>query len=323
MSLMQEKIVRDEDLDTEAAIFNIQRYSTEDGPGIRTTVFMKGCPLRCPCCQNPEGLSKEPSLVWYSIRCIAALECVKACKEGALNLTSGGMGIEREKCTKCGKCVEACPSGALEIVGKTYTIDELLDEILKDRVFYDKSGGGVTFGGGEPVMQTGFLEKILPELKCKGIHVAIDTCGALPWKYFKRIIKYVDLFLYDLKLLDEEGFKKLGGSLGLVLDNAKRISHHEIPMWVRTPIIPGYTDNEENIKHISEFIYKNIPTVERYDLLAFNNMCKSKYERLNMDWKLKDLHLVETKKMEGLKMVAEDVGLDNVRWSGLTKVEAD
>lgn len=129
--------------------------------------------------------------------------------------------------------------------------------------------------------------------------------------------------MYDLKLLDEEEFKKLWGSPELVLDNAKRISHHGVPMWVRMPIIPGYTDNEENIKRISEFIYKNLPTVERYDLLAFNNMCKSKYELLNMEWKLKDSHLVETEKMERLKMVAEEVGLDNVRWSGLTKLEAD
>jgi pyruvate formate lyase activating enzyme len=300
-------------------IFNIQRFSTEDGPGIRTTVFMKGCTMRCPWCQNPEGLNKEPDLVWYPVRCIAALKCVRACKEGALNLTSDGMIIDREKCRRCNECAEACPSGALELIGKTYTKDELLDEILRDSAFYDKSDGGVTFGGGEPMMQIDFIEKILPKLKDRGIHVAIDTCGAVPWKYFERIIKYVDLFLYDLKLLDKGEFKEIGGNLGLVLDNAKRISRHKTPMWVRTPIIPGFTDSEENIKDISEFILKNLATVERYDLLAFNNMCRSKYERLDMDWKLKDSPLIEKEKMEKLKMVAESVGLDNVRWSGLTK----
>ncbi len=320
MSLMQKEVVEDEmAAQTKAMIFNIQRFSTEDGPGIRTTVFMKGCVLRCPWCQNPEGLNLEPDLVWYPVKCIAALECVKVCREGVLNLTSDGMVIDREKCTRCNECAKACPSSALELIGKTYTKDELMDEILKDSVFYETSDGGVTFGGGEPLMQIDFIEKILPELKDKKIHVAIDTCGAVPWKYFERIIKHVDLFLYDLKLFDKEELREIGGNLGLVLDNAKRISHHKIPMWIRTPIISGFTDDEENIRNIAEFIAENLPTAERYDLLAFNNMCKSKYERLDMGWELEDAPLIKKEKMERLKMVAESVGLDNVRWSGLTR----
>jgi len=302
-------------------IFNIQRYSTEDGPGIRTTVFMKGCPLRCSWCQNPEGLSKEPDLVWYQTRCVAALECLKVCREEALKLTEEGMSIDREKCTRCGECVKACPAGALELIGKRYNTEELLDEVLRDRAFYEKSNGGVTFGGGEPMLQVDFLEDILPKLKETNIHVAIDTCGAVPWKYFERIIDYVDLFLFDLKLLDEQKFREYtGGNIGLVTDNARQISSRKIPMWVRTPIIPGYTDDEENIRSISEFIVRNLPTAQRYDLLSFNNMCKSKYERLGMNWELKDVPLIEKGDMEEFRKIAEGTGLSNVRWSGPTRI---
>jgi pyruvate formate lyase activating enzyme len=307
---------------SEGMIFNVQRYSTEDGPGIRTTVFMKGCPLRCPWCQNPEGLSKEPALVWYQSRCVAAHECVKVCQEGALKLTEEGMSIDREKCTRCGECVKACPAGALELIGKRYNTEELLDEILRDRAFYEKSNGGITFGGGEPMLQVDFLENVLPKLKETDIYVAIDTCGAVPWEYFERIIDYVDLFLFDLKLLDEGKFKQYtGGNIGLVTDNARQISSRKIPMWIRTPIIPGYTDDEENIKDISEFINRNIATAQRYELLSFNNMCKSKYERLDMNWELKGVPLIEKERMEEFKKIAEDAGVSNVRWSGPTRME--
>lgn len=309
---------------SEGMIFNVQRYSTEDGPGIRTTVFMKGCSLRCVWCQNPEGLSKEPDLVWYQTRCIAALECVKVCQEGALKLTEEGMSIDREKCTRCGDCVRACPAGALELIGKRYNTEELLDEILRDSAFYEKSNGGITFGGGEPMLQVDFLEDVLPKLKETNIHVAIDTCGAVSWKYFERIMDYVDLFLFDLKLLDEGKFRQYtGGNIGLVIDNARQISSRKIPMWIRTPIIPGYTDDEENIRDISEFIKRNLPTAQRYELLSFNNMCRSKYERLDMNWELKGVPLIEKERMEEFKKIAEDAGLSNVRWSGPTKMGGD
>ena len=309
---------------SEGMIFNVQRYSTEDGPGIRTTVFMKGCPLKCIWCQNPEGLSKEPELMWYQTRCVAALECVKVCQEGALKLTEDGMRIDRKKCTGCGECVKACPAGALELIGKTYNAEELLDEVLRDKAFYDKSNGGVTFGGGEPMLQVDFLEHVLPKLKETNTHVAIDTCGAVPWKYFERIIDYVDLFLFDLKLLDEEKFREYtGGNIHLVTDNAREISSHKIPMWVRTPIIPGYTDDGENIEGISQFINRNLASTQRYDLLSFNNMCKPKYERLDMNWELKHARLIGKERMEELKKIAEDTGLSNVRWSGPTKMEDD
>jgi len=320
MSIIQNEVVEGGmAAGTNGMVFSIQRFSTEDGPGVRTTVFMKGCVMKCPWCQNPEGLNLKPDLVWYPVKCIAALECVKICGDKALALTRDGMIIDRKKCIKCNKCVEACPSGALELIGKTYTKEDLIDEALRDRVFYETSGGGVTFSGGEPLMQIRFLEKILPALKDENIHIAIDTCGAVPWKHFERIIKYVDLFLYDLKLFDKEKLKEIGGDLGLILDNAKNISDKGIPMWIRTPIIPGFTDSEENVRNIAEFIAEDLPVVERYDLLAFNNMCKSKYERLDMDWELKDMPLIKKEKMERLKSVAETVGLDNVRWSGLTR----
>jgi len=262
--------------------------------------------------------------MWYQTRCVAALECVKVCQEGALKLTEDGMKIDRKKCTGCGECVKACPAGALELVGKTYNAEELLDEVLRDRAFYDKSNGGVTFGGGEPMLQIDFLEHVLPKLKETNIHVAIDTCGAVPWKYFERIIDYVDLFLFDLKLSDEEKFREYtGGNVRLVTDNAREISSHEIPMWIRTPIIPGYTDDGGNIEEIAQFIRRNLASTQRYDLLSFNNMCKSKYERLDMSWELKHARLIGKERMEEFKKIAEDTGLSNVRWSGPTRMEDD
>jgi len=307
----------------EGMVFNIQRYSTEDGPGIRTTVFMKGCPLSCPWCQNPEGLEKEPNLVWYETKCIGALKCVENCPEDALELSKSGMQIDREKCTKCGECVEICPSGAFELAGEKYLVSELIDEVLKDKIFYEESGGGVTFGGGEPMLQIEFLEEIVPRLKEEGINIAIDTSGAVPWSDYEKIIEYVDLFLYDLKTLDKQKFKKVtGGNIDLVKENIRKISSHDVSIWVRTPIIPSYTGREDNIREISKFI-KELQNIERYDLLAFNNLCKSDYERLDQEWELKNTSLVKEEKMEGLQKVAKKEGVKNVNWSGSTQIEGD
>jgi pyruvate formate lyase activating enzyme len=306
--------------DLTGLIFNIQLHSTEDGPGIRTSIFMKGCPMRCPWCHNPEGIKRSPELIWYETRCLGTGECLKVCPKQALNLTPDGIIIDRRLCDACGKCEAVCPASALEVVGKQYTVDDLADKALQDRVFYNKSGGGVTLSGGEAAIQADFSVALMTALKREGIHIALDTCGGAQWSSLQRLVNLSDLVLYDLKLMDSANHLKLTGiPLDLVLENARRIAQAGKPMWVRTPIIPGVNDTEENIRRTARFIKIDLPTTQRYDLLAFNSTCASKYQRLGLCWKLENEGLIPQAAMEELAQAAREEGLDFVHWSGLTK----
>ena len=300
-------------------IFNLQQFSTEDGPGIRTSVFLKGCPLRCPWCHNPEGLSPEPALMWYDVRCIGAKDCLKVCPEKALNLMPGGMQIDRGRCTLCGKCDKVCPSGAIEIIGRSYTPEELIGELLKDRVFYETSGGGITFSGGEPMMQTDFLSQILPRCREAGIHVALDTSGAVSWERYKQVLPLVDLVLFDLKLMDSKRHQSATGLPNeIILENARRISQENKPMWIRTPVIPGYTSDPENIRAIGGFIRGVLPAVQRWDLLAYTNLGQPKYHRLDLEYLLEATPLLTKTEMETLWQTAVEL-VPTALWSGATR----
>jgi len=300
--------------------FNIQFHSTEDGPGIRTTLFFKGCSMHCPWCHNPEGIQTHPQLIWYDARCIGAKDCIKVCPKGALALTAQGLIIDRTLCDACGECVTACPTTALEVMGQNHTVDALADMVLRDRIFYEKSGGGVTFSGGEASLQSNFIEKLMTVLKAKGIHVALDTCGGSSWRRLETLVKLSDLILYDLKIMDpEQHLKHTGLPLSLIRENARHISNMGKSMWIRTPVIPGYTDSEENIRMIARFIKDHLPTVERYDLLVFNNTCSAKYNRLGLNWPLESGKLIPQATIEKLADTAKNEGLDVVRWSGLTR----
>lgn len=299
--------------------FNVQQFSTEDGPGIRTTVFMKGCPLRCVWCHNPEGLRPKPDLLWYDVRCIGARDCLRACPENALNLTADGMRIDRERCTVCGACAQACPAAALEIIGRGWTPDELMAELLKDKVFYETSGGGVTFSGGEPMMQADFLGEVLPRCHEAGLHVALDTCGLAPWERYERIMPFVNLALLDIKILDAERHTRATGvdNIG-ILENARRMSEAGKPMWIRTPVIPGHTGDLENVRAIGRFIRDSLRTVERWDLLAYTNLGRPKYHRLDLPYALEDAPLLTRQEMEALWTVAAEL-VPEARWSGATR----
>ncbi|MHA1272516.1 MAG: glycyl-radical enzyme activating protein [Promethearchaeota archaeon] len=310
-----------------ALIFEIQKMSTEDGPGIRTTVFFKQCPLRCIWCHNPESIEKKPQLQWLEHKCIGCQICIDTCKQGALTFDKDGIHINREKCVSCGRCVEECPSTALNMYGKWWTLEDLFEEIDKDRVYYSKSGGGITVSGGEPTMQHEFVLEFLKICKENGISTALDTCGYASKEIYEKLLPYVDLILLDLKVIDSEKHKEYTGVPNeLILNNARWLAEYVKAngkkMWIRTPIIPGYTATDENIKGIAEFIVNELNNIpERWDLLAFNNLCTSKYERLGLEWPLKDVPLMRKEEMEHFLKIAIDAGVKNPKWSGMTKRE--
>ncbi len=299
--------------------FNVQRFSTEDGPGIRTTVFLKGCPLRCAWCHNPEGLSPHPELVWYDVRCIGARDCLQACPAGALELTPAGMRIDRQRCTVCGECARACPAAALEVIGREWTPRALFAEVERDRMFYETSGGGVTFSGGEPMHQADFVRETARLCRQAGIHVALDTCGAAPWEQYEAVLPEVDLVLYDLKIWDSGRHRAATGvDNARILENARCIAAAGRPTWIRTPVIPGYTADEANIAALATFIARELPTVQRWDLLAYTNLGQPKYHRLDRPYALEGVPLLTQEEMEAVHALALQ-WVPVARWSGATR----
>lgn len=316
----------DSDLAIQGLIFEIQKLSTEDGPGIRTTVFLKECPLHCVWCHNPESISKQPSIQWFKVKCIGCETCVIACPNKALKLDKEGLHIDRNKCQACGTCVQDCPSTALQIFGQWKTVENVLKEVAKDKVYYDKSDGGITLSGGEPTVQFNFTLAFLKHCKAKGIATAIETCGFASKDTYEKMLPYLDLVLYDIKEIDPVKHKQFTGqSNDKILENAiwmvKRL--HELQrrkIWIRTPIIPGYTATDENIQGIAHFIKEKLQNqIDRWDLLAFNNLADGKYDRMDQPWELKGTPIMNETKLQHYADLAQAIGVMNVHWSGFTK----
>jgi len=270
---------------TTGIIFNIQRYSIHDGPGIRTTIFLKGCPLSCWWCQNPESQLNEQEMVFWGDRCIGCGACSTICPSDAIQIKDGIPVTEKEKCTLCGKCIEKCPALAREIIGEKLTIEEVIKEIEKDLVFYEESSGGVTFSGGEPLGQSEFLEGLLNGCREKKIHTAVDTSGYISWEILNKISPKVDLFLYDLKIMEDKRHKKYtGASNEIILENLKKLSSIHNNISVRFPVIPGINDDYQNIKKTGEFL--SSLKITQVNLLPYHYIGIDKYKRLGRDYKL-------------------------------------
>ncbi len=277
---------------TSGTILHLQRLSTEDGPGIRTTVFFKGCPMHCAWCHNPESISAKMQTHWYPMRCIRCETCVTACPNGCLRMSESGLVIDRVHCQACGTCTDACPSGALEALGRKVTPEEVLAEVLKDRTYYEKSDGGVTLSGGEPTFQPDFAEELLIGLKEAGLHTALDTCGLCSRQTLERLLPFTDLVLFDLKLMDDDSHRALTGAPNQpILDNLrylkdqKRSATHPFELWIRTPLIPGASCSEENLRAIGQYLAERLDGyISRWDLCAFNNLCRDQYVRLGQEW---------------------------------------
>jgi len=261
-------------------VFNVQRFSVHDGPGIRTTVFLKGCPLACAWCHNPEGISSGPEIVVIESRCIACGACVEACPLALPDGVTGGFAAERASCTACGACVEACPSEARQLAGREMSVPEVLAVAARDRVFYDESGGGVTFSGGEPLRQPRFLSALLRACREQGIRTAIDTSGLAPREELLAATALADLVLFDLKLIDEQRHREQTGvSNRSILANLRALAGAHPQLWIRVPVLPGVNDDPENLAATAAFV-ASLPSVDRVSLLAYHKLGQDKLRRL-------------------------------------------
>lgn len=263
-------------------VFNVQGYSIHDGPGIRTTVFLQGCPLTCSWCQNPEAMLKRPQLFFDGDKCKGCGRCVEVCPEGAIHLIDGKSRTDRQLCIGHGACVVVCPSEARSMIGRQATAQEIFREVEADAIFYQRSGGGITVSGGEPLAQPKLAAELLKLCKNAGFHTTLDTSGFAKWPVARSVLKYVDLVLYDFKHMDPSEHKRLTGvSNDLILDNARKI-HHElsIPIWARIPIIPGYNDTPENIEATANFIAEELSTSVPVNLNPYHRFGEAKHERL-------------------------------------------
>lgn len=307
-------------------LFDIRKYSIHDGPGIRTAIFFKGCPLHCAWCHNPESQSFQPELILHPNRCIACEACVPACPNGAIEILPharslcdtpswgsqgerGSLVTNRAKCQICGTCADVCFAEARQLVGRMYSIDEVMGEIGSDRVFYEQSGGGVTFTGGEPISQHPFLLALLQAAKARSLHTVLDTSGFCSWKALDEVRPFVDLFLYDLKFMDDSRHRQYTSvSNTLILQNLHKLAEAGHAIRVRIPVIPGINDDGENLRASGGFL-SGLPGVQQVDILAYHRSAEPKYQNLGMTYTLPGLESPSTGRMQEIAIFLRGFGL--------------
>ena len=305
-------------------VYDIQGFSVQDGPGIRTTVFLKGCPLRCPWCHSPESQQFHSELSWISMRCIGIEKCGKclsACPKGAITpgdtirhmVTAENIQhvqIDRNICDNCGECAAVCYPDALFMCGTDYRVDELVEKLSRDMPFFEQSGGGVTVSGGEALSQPEFTLELLKGLKIRGISTALDTTGFSKYEYIEAVLPYTDLFLYDLKHMRSDQHKAvIGVPNEIILENAKKIAESGVKIQVRIPVIPRFNDSEENIRETGEFCKSLGDAVTVIQLLPYHNLGVMKYQRISNDRKVLEAPVPADEKIQSLKKILEDLGL--------------
>lgn len=305
----------------DGVVFSIQRFSIHDGPGIRTTVFLKGCSLRCFWCHNPEGIHPKPDIQFFPDRCIGCDECVRVCQHGAAIKVNDVRVYDREKCVVCGDCVDTCYAGARVLTGKVMTVDEVVSDILQDRAFYETSGGGVTLSGGEPVLQPNFTYALLQRCKAEGLHTAIETCGNVRWEDEERMLPVTDLIMMDLKHMDSTKHRWATGAPNeRILAAARKFAETDKPIIFRIPVIPTVNDTREEITAVAAFVRElvNLRNCQRgngsetisLELLPFHRLAGDKYRSLDMDYRARDLKAPTKELMAALANAAREYAIE-------------
>lgn len=294
-------------------IFDIDRYAIHDGHGIRCLIFMKGCPIRCRWCSNPEGQNFFPEAAYFPAKCIGCGACAEACSQNAIRMENGRPVTDWKLCDNCGVCVEECYAGARRLFGNPVTVEELFCEIKKDVVFFKNSGGGVTVGGGEVTGQPEFVREFLKRCKNENIHTAIETCGYCSWDNLRKIAEYTDFVFYDIKHMDPKIHKRLTGfSNKRILQNLIKLSREDVELLIRIPVIPKHNDDEANIEATAEFIVEelNLSKLKKIELLPYHKLGAFKYQRLGGTYGLSDLEPPSEDEMGALKKIVESHGLN-------------
>jgi pyruvate formate lyase activating enzyme len=298
---------------TSGIIFDIKRYAINDGPGIRTTIFLKGCPLSCIWCHNPESISFKPQKMFSITKCIGCKECVKACPNQACQLTTKGIATDQEQCHICGHCTEVCPTEATELSGQTVTVDALMKKIEQETIFFDQSGGGVTFSGGEPLSQARFLIAMLEACGQKEIHRVVDTSGYAPADLLLNVVKKTELVLYDLKVMDSEKHKQLTGvDNSRILNNLKVLAEKGVELNIRIPLIKGINDDTKNLDTTARFIAALAGPAKQVNLLPYHNIATNKYAKLGV--------LYNSEKMDELTDEEQQTAINLFKSYGLSAI---
>ncbi len=291
-------------------VFNIERYAVHDGPGIRTIIFLCGCPLRCLWCQNPEGMELKLQLAFFSDKCTGCMECLSVCSNKAIEQINGKIAMNWDKCKRCLKCAEVCPYEARVVLTKLITAKEVVKEVIKDQPFYLRSNGGVTLSGGDPLTQVGFSTEILRLCKEKKIHTAIETSGFTDWDDFAKILKYTDFIFFDIKHMDSGSHKYgTGVSNKKILKNLKKISELDKTIVIRVPIIPDFNDSKENITQTAQFV-KQLKSIKKIELLAYHKLGVIKYKRIGKKYLLQDIDSPRNEDLIKLKNIIEGYNLE-------------
>jgi len=286
--------------EVKGTIFNIQRFSVQDGPGIRTTVFTKGCPLTCPWCSNPESIHPYPEVAHIAVMCKHCGSCIKACELEAISFEERGIRIDREKCNNCGKCVEMCTNSALKLFGKEVSVEEVFDEIAKDKLYYHSSEGGVTASGGEPLNQARFISALFQRCHEEELHTTLDTTGHARQSDLEMVLENTDLVLFDMKLIDHGSHvATVKASNQPILRNARLIVERGVPMIVRIPLIPGLTDTNENLERIANFV-QELDSKLPVNILPYHRMGMGKYPMLDREYKLSELEPLPQKRLKAI-----------------------